>query len=610
MSEVPASAPSAHTPASFVGCYDFKETLGKGHYAVVKRAQHVISNHHVAVKIIDKQKLDEVELNHLHHEVRVMKLLRHPSVIRLYQIVDTPNRLFLILELGNGGDMYERIKTRGAETEDGAKRIVRQLVSALLYCHNHYVAHRDLKPENIVFCIDPDTNTETVKITDFGLCNNYQDGMMMDTFCGSMVYSSPEVLLQEPYSGPKADVWSLGVVLYMLLTGRLPFQEVNDSETLIKILEANYSTPESISYECSDLLRNILVRDPEQRLSMKEVSEHAWLRESDDSDEPELNFDIPAEEEGVKNDLMETFNDKDLHDRVVTILDTQAGISKAEIEEALKSKKYDYVASTYHLVLEQQKRQQAKRRSTGIAKKKKIIRHANTNTSLLGLVSPPPERLADLTLEESELSPAGNTEHIPNSVSPRKRPALRVRPRPGSYSTHAAAEQPKSSKLDDDLLKGLATLNFSPKTVHAALKQQAFAQRWSNPEGINPEENTFSDISSYNSGEVSRRTSLEEGVMYDGDEGEAEEVDEVDEGQAPPDEVHEAVPSLAGQAEKRSPPQQPLASFAPLRAASAPDEYVEAEEDQEFPWRSSSAEKRGRSHELVALIEEEESDSF
>jgi len=144
------------TPSGFVGMYDFRNTLGKGHFSVVKLAQHVISKDMVAVKIIDKATLQTDELEHLHHEVRVMKLLRHPHVIRLYQVCNTNTKLYLILELGAGGDLYEHLNKTGKMTEERAQKLMYQIVDAVGYCHQHHIAHRDLKPENVVFATAPD----------------------------------------------------------------------------------------------------------------------------------------------------------------------------------------------------------------------------------------------------------------------------------------------------------------------------------------------------------------------------------------------------------------------------------------------------------------------
>ena len=141
----------ASTPQGFVGMYDFLGNLGKGHFAVVKLAQHVLSKQRVAVKVIDKSKLKKDEEAHMQHEIQVMKLLRHPHVIRLYQVCNTNSRIYLILELGDGGDLYERINKHGAFSEDKARHFFKQITEAVAYCHNNHVAHRDLKPENVVF---------------------------------------------------------------------------------------------------------------------------------------------------------------------------------------------------------------------------------------------------------------------------------------------------------------------------------------------------------------------------------------------------------------------------------------------------------------------------
>lgn len=139
-------------PAEFVGMFDLKETLGSGHFSVVKKAQHVLSRRAVAVKIIDKKALKPDELKHLDHEVKAMRLVRHPHVIRLYEVKDTKTKLFLILELGDGGDLYEYLTKNGKLSEEHAQTIFRQIVEAVAYCHKHHIAHRDLKPENVGPC--------------------------------------------------------------------------------------------------------------------------------------------------------------------------------------------------------------------------------------------------------------------------------------------------------------------------------------------------------------------------------------------------------------------------------------------------------------------------
>ena len=185
--------------SQIAGLYDLKETIGKGHYAVVKLAKHVFTGEKVAVKVIDKSKLDDVSKQHLFQEVRCMKLVQHPNVVRLYEVIDTQTKLYLILELGDGGDMYDYImKHESGLDELLAKNYFRQMVQAINYCHKLHVVHRDLKPENVVFF----EKEGVVKLTDFGFSNKFVPGSHLETSCGSLAYSAPEILLGDTYDPP------------------------------------------------------------------------------------------------------------------------------------------------------------------------------------------------------------------------------------------------------------------------------------------------------------------------------------------------------------------------------------------------------------------------
>ena len=181
------------------GLYDLGETIGRGHFAVVKLARHVFTGEKVAVKVIDKTKLDEVSKAHLFQEVRCMKLVQHPHVVRLYEVIDTCTKLYLILEWGDGGDMYDHImKHDQGLTEFMARRYFKQIVQAISYCHRLHVVHRDLKPENVVFF----EKQGVVKLTDFGFSNKFIPGKKLETSCGSLAYSAPEILLGDSYDAP------------------------------------------------------------------------------------------------------------------------------------------------------------------------------------------------------------------------------------------------------------------------------------------------------------------------------------------------------------------------------------------------------------------------
>lgn len=193
------------------GLYDLQETLGCGHFAVVKVARHVFTGERVAVKVIDKTKLDEISRAHLFKEVQCMKLVQHPNVVRLYEVIDTQTKLYLVQELGDGGDMYEYIMNHEQGlTEDKARHYFQQIVLAIDYCHKLHIVHRDLKLENVIFF----RSLDVAKLTDFGFSNKFSPGQKLDTSCGSLAYSAPEVLLGDSYEAPAVGKFFLIRTLY------------------------------------------------------------------------------------------------------------------------------------------------------------------------------------------------------------------------------------------------------------------------------------------------------------------------------------------------------------------------------------------------------------
>lgn len=321
------------------GLYDLDKTLGRGHFAVVKLARHVFTGEKVAVKVIDKTKLDTLATGHLFQEVRCMKLVQHPNIVRLYEVIDTQTKLYLILELGDGGDMFDYImKHEEGLNEDLAKKYFAQIVHAISYCHKLHVVHRDLKPENVVFF----EKQGLVKLTDFGFSNKFQPGKKLTTSCGSLAYSAPEILLGDEYDAPAVDIWSLGVILFMLVCGQPPFQEANDSETLTMIMDCKYTVPSHVSKECKDLITRMLQRDPKRRASLEEIEKHPWLQGVDPS--PATKYNIPlvsyknlSEEE--HNSIIQRMVLGDIADRDAIV-------------EALETNRYNHITATYFLLAE------------------------------------------------------------------------------------------------------------------------------------------------------------------------------------------------------------------------------------------------------------------
>ncbi|XP_052231247.1 SNF-related serine/threonine-protein kinase-like isoform X4 [Dreissena polymorpha] len=324
------------------GLYDLEETIGEGHFAVVKLARHVFTGEKVAVKVIDKNKLDEVSKAHLFQEVRCMKLVQHPNVVRLYEVIDTQTKLYLILELGDGGDMYDYImKHENGIEENKARHYFRQIVEAISYCHRLHVVHRDLKPENVVFF----KKLEVVKLTDFGFSNMFNPGNKLETSCGSLAYSAPEILLGDSYDAQAVDIWSLGVILFMLVCGEAPFQEASDSETLTMIMDCKYKFPPHVSQSCRELISLMLKREPGHRANLHQIETHAWLRMGSD-EVPHYHMPLISREQVSEED----------HISVVEKMVEGCIASKEEILQSLEKDMYNHITATYYLLAERRLR--------------------------------------------------------------------------------------------------------------------------------------------------------------------------------------------------------------------------------------------------------------
>ncbi|KAM6117883.1 SNF-related serine/threonine-protein kinase-like [Pterocles gutturalis] len=326
------------------GLYDLERTLGKGHFAVVKLARHVFTGQRVAVKVIDKSKLAGEAAGQLLQEVRCMKLVQHPNVVRLYEVIDTHAKLYLILELGDGGDMFDHImRHEGGLAEARAKHYFAQIVHAISYCHKLHVVHRDLKPENVVFFQEQGV----VKLTDFGFSNHFQPGKMLTTSCGSLAYSAPEILLGEEYDAPAVDIWSLGVILYMLVCGHPPFQEANDSETLTMIMDCRYTVPPHVSAPCADLISRMLQRDPKQRASLEQIEGHAWLQGVDPSPASRCLLPLTSHKRVSEEE----------HEIILQAMTCGNIADRDTIQEALEADRYNHITATYFLLAERMLRE-------------------------------------------------------------------------------------------------------------------------------------------------------------------------------------------------------------------------------------------------------------
>lgn len=258
-----------------VGPYIIGNTLGAGVTGKVKLAFHKNTGEQVAIKIINKELIAQKPAMEpkLRREIAVMKLLNHPHVLHMYDVIDTPEFFFLVLEYAPGGELFDFLVKKGALDTLKALNIFQQIVSGLEYCHQHYICHRDLKPENLL--LDSENN---IKIADFGMSAlKVQPESLFDTSCGSPHYASPEVVQGISYDGQKADIWSCGVILFALVTGKLPFDDENIRKLLTKVKSGVFTMPPYLHRDIQDLISKMLTVNPEERISIEEIKKHPWF---------------------------------------------------------------------------------------------------------------------------------------------------------------------------------------------------------------------------------------------------------------------------------------------------------------------------------------------
>lgn len=251
--------------------YEFLQTLGGGTYGRVKKAVDR-SGRTVAIKWIRKEKIRvEQDLIHIRREIEIMSSLAHPHIINIYEVFENKEKMVIVMEYASKGDLYDYICEKQSISESQARHLFRQIVSAVHYCHRNGIVHRDLKLENIL--LDDNGN---IKIADFGLSNLYQDDKFLQTFCGSPLYASPEIVNGRPYRGPEVDSWSLGVLLYTLVHGAMPFDGQDHKKLVQQISTGNYRKPTKPSDACG-LIRWMLMVNPERRATLEEIAGHWWL---------------------------------------------------------------------------------------------------------------------------------------------------------------------------------------------------------------------------------------------------------------------------------------------------------------------------------------------
>ncbi|CAL8331666.1 unnamed protein product [Merluccius merluccius] len=253
--------------------YEVYETIGSGGFAKVKLGRHLLTGEKVAIKIMDKKELGE-DLPRVKVEIEAMKNLSHQHVCRLYHVIETTSKIFIVLEYCPGGELFDYIIAKDRLSEEETRVFFRQIVSALAYVHSQGYAHRDLKPENLL--IDENHN---LKLIDFGLCAKPKGGLGSElmTCCGSPAYAAPELIQGKSYIGSEADVWSMGVLLFALLCGYLPFDDDNCMVLYRKITRGDYDNPAWLSTGSVLLLNQMMQVEPKRRLTVRHLLDHPWV---------------------------------------------------------------------------------------------------------------------------------------------------------------------------------------------------------------------------------------------------------------------------------------------------------------------------------------------
>lgn len=261
-----------------LGKYELGKTLGEGNFGKVKLARDTDCGNYFAVKILEKNKI--VDLNNtdqIKREISTLKLLKHPNVVRLYEVLASKTKIYMVLEYVNGGELFDKISSKGKLIEAHGRKMFQQLIDGVSYCHNKGVFHRDLKLENVL--VDAKGN---IKITDFNLSALPQhcraDGLLHTT-CGSPNYVAPEILANRGYDGAKSDIWSCGVILYVILTGYLPFDDRNLAVLYQKIFKADVQIPRWLSPGAQNIIKKILDPNPKTRVTMDMIKEDEWFKE-------------------------------------------------------------------------------------------------------------------------------------------------------------------------------------------------------------------------------------------------------------------------------------------------------------------------------------------
>ncbi|CAG7963086.1 unnamed protein product [Penicillium salamii] len=352
--EDPLQSPSTTRDMQRLDQYQTIRVLGEGSFGKVKLAIHQPSGRQVALKIISRRKLLSRDMvGRVEREIQYLQLLRHPHIIKLYTVIATKSDIVMVLEYAER-ELFDYLVRKGRCGDDEARKFFQQIICAVEYCHRHKIVHRDLKPENLL--ID---NQKNVKIADFGLSNIMTDGNFLKTSCGSPNYAAPEVISGKLYAGPEVDVWSCGVILYVLLVGRLPFDDDYIPALFKKIAAGTFHIPGYISSGAARLIRAMLQVHPVHRITIPEIRLDPWFTKNLPSylEPPPEEFIAPGvDPKKVDNGKLDPAKPAPVQHKIHTIavskLERSMGYGKEDIEEALRHPEPSAIKDAFSIVVE------------------------------------------------------------------------------------------------------------------------------------------------------------------------------------------------------------------------------------------------------------------
>ena len=437
-----------------IGDYLLNEEIGSGGFAKVVLGTHIPTGEKVAIKIMDKKQIlsDELNKERVLSEISILKIVRHNNIIKLYEMMETPQKIYLVMEYCDGGELFDYIVSKQHLSEKQACVFFQEIIDALTYLHSQNIVHRDVKPENIL--LESFGKTMTCKLIDFGISRTYTLDKLISTPCGTASYAPPEMHRGEEYYGLLSDVWSAGVLLYAMVFGYLPFCEEDEDTNIDNIIKGNYEIPEEASPQLSDFLTHILDIDPLTRYDLDQIKKHPW-------------YNIVSPPKALPGIII-GYHKIPIDERILNVCEAY-GFDKNAVKKSVSENKYDNKSSIYYIILNKMKREgydsiadlfsndyleYIKNPGNLIQKKEKKDKKDNDKkeeekkkdlTSLEDVIKPKDENKKDNTNKEL-INPELDQISIDNKLKPNKSEA----------EISVASESSKKAKKDE-------SINSSPK---------------------------------------------------------------------------------------------------------------------------------------------------